>query len=76
MCLFFRKQGTLLTFCLVLESVLFIHQVSSIGPSPDVRYAVNAAEPSGQYLKDISVSNNEQVKTCLCVQVCLHMLYM
>lgn len=75
-CLFAWKRGTLLTFSLVLESVFFMHQVNSVGPSPDIRYAVNAAEPSGQYLKDISVSNDEHVKTCLGVQVCLHMLYM
>lgn len=76
MCLFVKKRGTFFTFCLVLESVLFIYQVSSIGPSPAVRYAVNAAEPSGQYLKDISASNDEHVKTCLCMQVCLYTLYM
>lgn len=57
----------------ILESVLFIHQMSSIGPGSGVRYALNAAEPSGQYLNDISVNNDEHVKTCLYVQVCLHM---
>lgn len=76
MCLFAWKRGTLFPFCLVLESVFFIHQVNSVVPSPDIRYAVNAAEPSGQYPKDLSVSNDEHVKTCLGVQVCLYMLDM
>lgn len=37
-------------FCLLLETVLFIYQVSTIGTTSAIRYAVNTADPSGQYL--------------------------
>lgn len=37
-------------FCLLLETVLFIYQVSTIGTTSAIRYAVNTADPSWQYL--------------------------